>query len=118
VRLTPAQRRVLVALCRPFRDAVYASPASNRQIVAELVVGVDAVKARLKELFDAFGIAALPRTGSGRRSPSRRCVAAPCCHATSEQTGAVQADPLWDLCLRIRPDALDREKRIGAAPEP
>ena len=30
VALTPAQRRVLVALCRPLRDAPHAAPASNR----------------------------------------------------------------------------------------
>jgi hypothetical protein len=59
--LTPAQVRVLVALCRPFRDALYASPAGNRQIAEELVVSVDAVKARLRELFDAFGISDLPQ---------------------------------------------------------
>jgi pSer/pThr/pTyr-binding forkhead associated (FHA) protein len=61
VSLTPAQRRVLIALCRPFKDAAYASPAGNRQIAAELVVTVDAVKARLRELFDAFGVADLPQ---------------------------------------------------------
>jgi pSer/pThr/pTyr-binding forkhead associated (FHA) protein len=61
VRLTPAQRRVLAALCRPFKDAAYASPAGNRQIAEELVVSVDAVKARLKELFDAFGVGDLPQ---------------------------------------------------------
>jgi hypothetical protein len=61
VALTPAQRRVLVALCRPFKDAVYASPASNREIAADLVVSVDAVKARLKELFQAFEIGDLPQ---------------------------------------------------------
>jgi hypothetical protein len=61
VHLTPAQRRVLVSLCRPFKSAAYATPASNRQIAAELVVSVDAVKARLKELFDAFGVANLPQ---------------------------------------------------------
>jgi pSer/pThr/pTyr-binding forkhead associated (FHA) protein len=41
--LTPAQRRVLVALCRPFKDATYATPASNQQIADELFVGVDAL---------------------------------------------------------------------------
>ena len=36
--LTPAQRRVLVALCRPFKDSTYATPATNQQIADELVV--------------------------------------------------------------------------------
>ena len=35
--LTPAQRRVLVALCRPFKDSTYATPATNQQIADELV---------------------------------------------------------------------------------
>ena len=60
-RLTPAQRRVLVALCRPFRDDEYATPATNRQIADELVVSVDAVKSTLRALFPAFGLDGLPQ---------------------------------------------------------
>ena len=60
VHLTPAQKRVLIALCRPFKTVDVASPAGNRQIAADLVVSIDAVKARLKELFEAFGIKDLP----------------------------------------------------------
>ena len=59
--LTPAQRRVLVALCRPFKDSNFATPATNRQIADELVVSVDAVKSALRSLFEAFGIEALPQ---------------------------------------------------------
>ncbi len=59
--LTPAQRRVLVALCRPYHDAEAASPATNREIAAELVVGVDAVKSTLRTLFTAFGVDELPQ---------------------------------------------------------
>jgi pSer/pThr/pTyr-binding forkhead associated (FHA) protein len=59
--LTPAQRRVLVALCRPFREATYATPATNQQIADELVVSVDAVKSNLRGLFAAFGIDDLPQ---------------------------------------------------------
>jgi pSer/pThr/pTyr-binding forkhead associated (FHA) protein len=59
--LTPAQRRVLIALCRPFRDAAYAAPASNQQIADELVVSVEAVKSTLKLLFAAFGVDDLPQ---------------------------------------------------------
>jgi len=59
--LTPAQRRVLVALCRPFRDGGYAAPASNQQIADELVVSVDAVKSNLRPLFAAFGVDDLPQ---------------------------------------------------------
>jgi pSer/pThr/pTyr-binding forkhead associated (FHA) protein len=59
--LTPAQRRVLVALCRPFRDGGYATPATNQQIADELVVSVDAVKSNLRPLFAAFGVEDLPQ---------------------------------------------------------
>jgi pSer/pThr/pTyr-binding forkhead associated (FHA) protein len=59
--LTPAQRRVLVALCRPFRDDRFAVPATNRQIADELVISVDAVKSTLRALFSAFGLEALPQ---------------------------------------------------------
>ena len=59
--LTPAQRRVLVALCRPFKDAPYAAPASNQRIADELFVSVDTVKGTLRALFEAFGIDGLPQ---------------------------------------------------------
>jgi pSer/pThr/pTyr-binding forkhead associated (FHA) protein len=59
--LTPAQRRVLVALCRTFKDSPYGSPASNLRIAEELVVSVDTVKGTLRALFEAFGIADLPQ---------------------------------------------------------
>jgi pSer/pThr/pTyr-binding forkhead associated (FHA) protein/DNA-binding CsgD family transcriptional regulator len=62
VRLSPAQRRVLVALCRPFQhDAEFATPASNRQIADELVLSVEAVKTHIRALFERFGIGDLPR---------------------------------------------------------
>jgi pSer/pThr/pTyr-binding forkhead associated (FHA) protein len=57
VAATPAQRRVLVALCRPLLEADGTGvPASNRQIAEELVLGIDTVKAHLRTLFDAFGL--------------------------------------------------------------
>jgi DNA-binding NarL/FixJ family response regulator len=59
--VTPAQRRVLVALCRPYRDSAYAAPATNQQIADELVVSVDAVKSTLRALFEVFGVDALPQ---------------------------------------------------------
>ena len=61
VALTPAQRRVLVALCRPLRGGRYAAPASNRQIGGELFVSVDTVKGTLSRLFEAFGIEDVPQ---------------------------------------------------------
>jgi pSer/pThr/pTyr-binding forkhead associated (FHA) protein len=59
--LTPAQRRVLIALCRPFKDSSYSTPATNQQIADELVVSVDAVKSNLRALFAAFGVDDLPQ---------------------------------------------------------
>jgi pSer/pThr/pTyr-binding forkhead associated (FHA) protein len=61
VKLSPAQRRVLVALCRPFSDDEFATPASNQQIADELVVSVEAVKTHMRALFDRFEIGDLPR---------------------------------------------------------
>lgn len=62
VSLSPAQRRVLIALCRPFRDeGDFATPASNQQIAEELVVSVEAVKTHMRALFERFGVGDLPR---------------------------------------------------------
>src|SRR5690242_13043064 len=58
---TDAQRRVLVALCRPYRDSSFATPATNREIAAELFVTVAAVKAHLSALYERFGIEDLPQ---------------------------------------------------------
>jgi pSer/pThr/pTyr-binding forkhead associated (FHA) protein len=59
--LSPAQRRVLLALCRPFRDAQLAAPAANRTIAEELVISVDSVKGTMHDLFELFGIQDLPQ---------------------------------------------------------
>lgn len=62
VELTPAQRRVLVALCRPLAEAhPYAAPATNEAIAEELVVGVDAVKTNMRALFEKFALQGAPR---------------------------------------------------------
>jgi pSer/pThr/pTyr-binding forkhead associated (FHA) protein len=60
--LSPAQRRTLVALARPFTgDVEHAVPSSNREIADELVVTVDAVKANLRALFEKFDVEDLPQ---------------------------------------------------------
>jgi pSer/pThr/pTyr-binding forkhead associated (FHA) protein len=60
--LSPAQRRVLVALCRPFGGgAAFSRPATNQQIADELYLTVAAVKAHLRTLFDRFGVEDLPQ---------------------------------------------------------
>jgi pSer/pThr/pTyr-binding forkhead associated (FHA) protein len=60
--VSPAQKRVLVALCRPYKDgAAFATPATNQQIGDELHLSVDAVKTHLRALFEKFGVADLPQ---------------------------------------------------------
>lgn len=62
VDLSPTQRRVLVGLCRPYKDgSAFASPATNQQIAEELFLSVDAVKTHLRVLFAKFGIEQLPQ---------------------------------------------------------
>lgn len=59
--LTAAQRRVLVALCRPLVEGRFASASSNQQIAGELFLGVETVKTHMQALFEAFGIRDLPQ---------------------------------------------------------
>jgi pSer/pThr/pTyr-binding forkhead associated (FHA) protein len=59
--LTAAQRRVLVALCRPLVDGPFATPPSNRDLAAELFLSVETVKVHLHALFAAFGLSAVPQ---------------------------------------------------------
>jgi predicted component of type VI protein secretion system len=60
-QITDAQRRVLVALCRPYADSSFAIPASNRQIADELVLGVETIKTHMRALFEAFALGELPQ---------------------------------------------------------
>jgi predicted component of type VI protein secretion system len=60
--LSPTQRQIVTALCRPYKhDDPYATPASNQQIADELFLSVDAVKTHLRTLFQKFGIEDLPQ---------------------------------------------------------
>jgi hypothetical protein len=60
--LSPAQRKVLVALCRPYRHrSSFARPASNKEIAEELVLTVEAVKSHLRALFAKFKLEDLPQ---------------------------------------------------------
>jgi pSer/pThr/pTyr-binding forkhead associated (FHA) protein len=63
IDLSTAQRRVLVALCRPYLEGDrFATPASNQAIADELVLSVDGVKTHVRTLFDKFGLGERTRT--------------------------------------------------------
>jgi len=60
--ITEAQRRVLVALCRPFRDgSEFGVSATNKEIAAEVFLSTEAVKSHLRALFERFGVTDLPQ---------------------------------------------------------
>jgi pSer/pThr/pTyr-binding forkhead associated (FHA) protein len=60
--VSETQRRVLVALCRPFAGrGEFATPATNQEIADQVFLSVDAVKANLRALFDAFEVGELPQ---------------------------------------------------------
>jgi hypothetical protein len=61
VPLTETQRKLLIALCRPIVESSTATPATNPQIAAEVHLSVDAVKAHMRQLFERFGLEALPQ---------------------------------------------------------
>jgi pSer/pThr/pTyr-binding forkhead associated (FHA) protein len=62
IELSATQRKVLIALCRPYLAATpFTLPATNQDIAAEVLLGVDAVKAHLRVLFEKFGIEHLPQ---------------------------------------------------------
>lgn len=77
--VTESQRRVLVALCRPFGDGrPYPAPATNEEIAKELFLSVDAVKTHLRALFQRFDLDDAPRAHKRVRLVERafetRCV--------------------------------------------
>jgi len=61
IPLTPMQRKVLIALCRPVQASASATPATNRQIAEEVYLTIDAVKAHLRVLFERYGLSQLPQ---------------------------------------------------------
>jgi DNA-binding CsgD family transcriptional regulator len=61
-RLTQAERRVLVGLCRPLlAPGMGATPASNREIADELVLSLSGVKTHIRSLFAKLGVDDLPQ---------------------------------------------------------
>lgn len=67
VKMTPAQRRVLVALARPCRGEAFAAPATNQLIAEELFLSVETVKTHLRSLFEQFSIGDLPNNAKRAR---------------------------------------------------
>jgi pSer/pThr/pTyr-binding forkhead associated (FHA) protein len=60
--VSPAQRKVLLALCRPYKDgSSFATPATNQEIGAELHLSVDAVKTHMRALFEKLEIGDVPQ---------------------------------------------------------
>ena len=60
--ISPAQKKVLVALCRPYKDGgKFATPATNQEIAAELHLSVDAVKTHMRALFEKLEVGDLPQ---------------------------------------------------------
>jgi hypothetical protein len=60
--VSPAQRKVLLALCRPYKDnGRFATPATNQQIAEELHLSVDAVKTHMRALFEKLGVGDIPQ---------------------------------------------------------
>ncbi len=59
--VSAAQRRVLIALCRPLAQQAAGAPATNEQIAKELVLSMSAVKGHLRLLFGRFGLDHAPQ---------------------------------------------------------
>jgi DNA-binding CsgD family transcriptional regulator len=75
-QVSPARRRVLIALARPFRGSSgFSTPASNRQIADELYLSVEAVKTHLRGLFELFEIQHLPQNQKRTRLVERAFLA-------------------------------------------
>ena len=63
VALSSTQRRVLVALCRPYKEGSgFATPPTDQQMADELVLSVGAVKTHLGVLYAKLGVEQLPQS--------------------------------------------------------
>jgi pSer/pThr/pTyr-binding forkhead associated (FHA) protein len=63
VKVSPAQKRVLVELCRPALELKgLAVPPTNQQLAETLFLSVDSIKTHLRALMDTFGVEELPQS--------------------------------------------------------
>ena len=76
--LTAAQKRVLVALCRPLLATdsdIAGAPPANAEMAAALNVSVEAIRSQMKSLFRLFEVPDLPQIRK-RAELARRALAA------------------------------------------
>jgi pSer/pThr/pTyr-binding forkhead associated (FHA) protein len=72
VNLSDTQRRVLIELCRPYKQSsAFVTPATNDQIARELSLSVDAVKKHLRTLFEKFAVTHLAQNEKRARLVER-----------------------------------------------
>jgi pSer/pThr/pTyr-binding forkhead associated (FHA) protein len=70
--LSSTQRRVLIALCRPYQDEnAFATPATDQQIADELVLSIAEVRAHLRVLSAKLGVDAQRRDEARARLVER-----------------------------------------------
>ena len=61
VSLSTTQRRVLISMCRPYKDRpTFATPATDEQIAEDLVLSVNEVKRHVAVLFAKMGVETRP----------------------------------------------------------
>jgi pSer/pThr/pTyr-binding forkhead associated (FHA) protein len=61
VPITPTQRKILIALCRPVFEHASATPATSPQIAEEVHLTEESIKSHLRELYHRFGYGDLPQ---------------------------------------------------------
>lgn len=72
ITLSPAQRRVMLALARPYGSgSAFPVPASNQAIADELHISLEAVKGHLRVLFGKFAIGDVPQNQKRARLVER-----------------------------------------------
>ena len=88
IPLTPMQRKVLIALCRPLNDASSALPATNKQIADEVFSRSTPSRRSCACCSSASGSASWRRTRSACASRSPRSRRAPSRRATSDHASS------------------------------